>query len=397
MPIIVPTESVGSLPRPMQLQQTYADYDAGRCTKQDLLDAQDLAVQDTIERLERSGQDFTTDGEQRCSSFATYPVTDTLNGTGLSPNLTVDDQCFTITFQDGHTRTLPRLLSGPFRYQTYAYDNFKASLKYATKKRMKVAVIAPSMMYLLYVGEVPGYSKEQFMQDIVDECVKDIRGCFEAGAVRVSIDFTEGRLACQEGSPPNLIDVFIKLLDDVLSHFTPEERVDIGLHTCPGGDCDTRHSDFQSYYSLMPKLLKVRVGYFLMQMRSEPEKETLYKLIGKHLEPKLDGVKQIVFIGCVDPLTPHVEKPESIADQLLEASFYIPRDQLGATDDCGFSPFNNDLKPKSWSPNFGRDIAFRKIKARVEGAKLASEEFERLERQSIILKARAKSKSPPPR
>ncbi|KAH7063428.1 hypothetical protein B0J12DRAFT_169150 [Macrophomina phaseolina] len=396
MPVVVPTENVGSLPRPMQLQQTYADYDAGRCTKDDLVEAQDLAVQDTIERLERSGQDFVTDGEQRCSSFATYPVTDTLNGTGLSQNLTVDEKCFTITFQDGHTRTLPRLLSGPFRYQTYAYDNFRASLRFATKP-MKVAVIAPSMIYLFYVGDVPGYSKEQFQKDIVDECVKDIRGCFKAGAVRVSIDFTEGRLACQEGSPPNLIDVFMQLLDDVLVQFTPKERVNIGLHTCPGGDCDTRHSDFQSYYSLLPKLLKVKVGYFLMQMRSEPDKERLYKLIGKYLEPELAGVKQIVFLGCVDPLTPHVEKPEAIADMLLEASFHIPRDQLGATDDCGFSPFNNDLKPKSWSPNFGRDIAFRKIKARVEGARLASEEFERLDRQSIILKARAKSKSPPPR
>lgn len=59
-----------------ELQQCYADYDAGRCTKEDLIEAQDAAVQDTVERLERSGQDFVTDGEQRCSSFATYPVTE---------------------------------------------------------------------------------------------------------------------------------------------------------------------------------------------------------------------------------------------------------------------------------------------------------------------------------
>ena len=55
------------------------------------------------------------------------------------------------------------------------------------------AVIAPSMLYLLYPldGEVSGYPKEQFVNDLVDECEKDIRGCFAAGASRVSIDFTE--------------------------------------------------------------------------------------------------------------------------------------------------------------------------------------------------------------
>lgn len=60
---------------------------------------------------------------------------------------------------------------------------------------MKTAVIAPSMLYLLYPlkGDLEGYSRLQFTHDLVQECEKDIRGCFAAGAKRVSIDFTEGR------------------------------------------------------------------------------------------------------------------------------------------------------------------------------------------------------------
>lgn len=48
---------------------------------------------------------------------------------------------------------------------------------------MKTAVIAPSMLYLLYPlnGTVEGYPKEKFVEDLVAECEKDIRGCFEAG------------------------------------------------------------------------------------------------------------------------------------------------------------------------------------------------------------------------
>jgi hypothetical protein len=48
---------------------------------------------------------------------------------------------------------------------------------------------------------------------------------------------------------------------------------------------------------------------------------------------------------------------------------------LGATDDCGFSPFSRDIKPKHGSPDFARDVAMQKIQARLEGARLASEEL----------------------
>lgn len=80
----IPTELVGSLPRPEALQETYADYDAGKTSKDQLEKAQDAAVQDSINRLKQTGETFVSDGEQRASSFATYPITDTLNGTGLA-------------------------------------------------------------------------------------------------------------------------------------------------------------------------------------------------------------------------------------------------------------------------------------------------------------------------
>jgi hypothetical protein len=51
---------------------------------------------------------------------------------------------------------------------------------------------------------------------------------------------------------------------------------------------------------------------------------------------------------------------------------YIPKDQLGATDDCGFSPFSIDVKPKHGSPDVARDIAFQKITNRLKGAEMAS-------------------------
>jgi methionine synthase II (cobalamin-independent) len=218
----IPTELVGSLPRPTFLQEAFAHYDAGRISQADLIKAQDKAVEDSLKNLALTGEPLITDGEQRASSFATYPITDTLAGTGLSENLAADGQYFAI-FDDGHHRQLPRIVTGPFKYKTYAYDNFKKSRPLAKEHAMKQAVIAPSMMYLLYPlnGTVDGYPQAEFEKHLVNECEKDIRGCFEAGAQRVSIDFTEGRLTAKN-DPRNpwtgakLLQRFIDLNNKVL-------------------------------------------------------------------------------------------------------------------------------------------------------------------------------------
>ncbi len=50
-------------------------------------------------------------------------------------------------------------------------------------------------------------------------------------------------------------------------------------------------------------------------------------------------------------------------------------ERLGATDDCGFSPFSRDVKPKHGSPDFARDVAMQKIEARLKGVEMASKEL----------------------
>jgi methionine synthase II (cobalamin-independent) len=257
----------------MKLQEAYADHDEGKITWEQLQAAQDDAAADSIRRLEATGEPIVTDGEQRESSFATYPLTHTLAGTGLGPNLAGDGQFFAI-FDDGHHRQLPRLTGGPFRYQTYASEFVKKNKAIATHQ-VKQAVIAPSMLMLLYPlnDEIPGYSREQFLSDLVDECEKDIRQCFDAGAVRVSIDFTEGRLANKNDSRnpwtgKNMLQDFIDLNNRVLDRFTPAERKNIGIHTCPGGDCDSVHSKEVPYELLLSHMFDINAGYFLSNARA---------------------------------------------------------------------------------------------------------------------------------
>jgi methionine synthase II (cobalamin-independent) len=375
----IPTEPVGSLPRPSKLQAAYADYDAGSITREQLEAEQDEAVKDSISRGEATGAPIISDGEQRWSSFATYAITDTLAGTGLADHLAPTGGQYFAIFADGHHRQLPRLTGGPFRYKTHAADTLAKSITFATKA-MKQAVIAPSMLALLYPleEEVPGYSREEFENDLVDECEKDISQAFAAGAARVSIDFTEGRLATR-ADPRNpwtgagMLPQFIELNNRVLDRFTAEERANIGVHTCPGGDRDSVHSADVPYSNLLPSLFQMNAGYFLIQFASEREKDPVLQLIGEHSREDANGVAQICYIGVTNPQNPRVESAQEICDLLVRAADFIPKERLGSTDDCGFSPFSIDEKPLHGSPDYARDVAFQKIAHRVDGTRMAAE------------------------
>ena len=376
----IPTENVGSLPRPAKLQEAYAKFDAGEIEESELEELQDAAAKDSVEQMEATGSPIVTDGEQRWSSFATYPIATTLAGTGLAPMLGPGGQFFAI-FADGHNRQLPRLTGGPFRYKTYAADTLRKSLPMAHTP-MKQAVIAPSMLALLYPldSEIPGYTREQFEEDLVNECEKDIRQAFAAGAARVSVDFTEGRLATR-ADPRNpwtgrgMLPHFIELNNRVMDRFSAEERSRIGLHTCPGGDRDSVHSADVPYSDLLPSMFGINAGYFLIQLASERDKDPVYQLIGENLRDDADGVTQMAYIGVINPLNPRVESPEEVRDALVRAASFIPKEQLGATDDCGFSPFSIDEKPSHGSPDFARETAWQKITNRVAGTKLAAEKL----------------------
>ncbi len=377
----IPTETVGSLPRPRKLQDAYEELDQGKIELSDLQKLQEEAAKDSIQRLEQTGEIYVNDGEQRESSFATYPLTDTLAGTGLAENLAGDGQFFAI-FDDGHDRQLPRIVSGPFRYKQYASEFVKKNKQDASKP-VKQAVISPSMMMLLYPldGELEGYPREQFLDDVVDECEKDIRQCFEAGAERVSVDFTEGRLANKNDSRnpwtgKDMLQDFIDLNNRLFDRFSAEERKNIGIHTCPGGDNDSVHSKEVPYEKLLTKMFQMNAGYFLIQCASEEDKESVYKLVGENSRDDAEGVPQICFMGVINPLSPEVESAEEVRDRLVTAAKYIPKERLGATDDCGFSPFSRDLKPgHGGDPDFARDVAMQKITNRVKGAQMASEEL----------------------
>ena len=131
----------------------------------------------------------------------------------------------------------------------------------------------------------------------------------------------------------------------------------------PGGDHDSTHSADVDYAGLLPDLFQMNVGRFYLQMASEPDRKRVLQIIRQLLKPH-----QTVFVGVIDPIHPVVESASQVRDRVLEAASVLPVAQLGTTDDCGFSPFADDTST-------ARDIAFSKIRARVEGTALAAGEL----------------------
>lgn len=282
----IQTESVGSIPRPRELQNAITAFSQGNLSSEKLNGLFDHVVEETIKGLGAIGSPIVSDGEQTKTSFVTYP-------------------------QDG----------------------------------------------------LPDYTQEQFINDLVQHSVADIKSCFDNGAHHIQVDFTEARLAIKLDPSKGLLQPFINLNNQVLSHFTEQERQRIGFHTCPGGDHDSTHSADVDYADLIPLFLTLDAGNFYMQMASETNPVKSLKLIGENIRSD-----QRVYIGVIDIIKEEIETPEMVYDCIMTAAEYIPINQLGTTDDCGCSPFSDDIATS-------RETAFAKITAREEGTKMASEKL----------------------
>jgi 5-methyltetrahydropteroyltriglutamate--homocysteine methyltransferase len=294
-----------------------------------------------------TGSPVITDGEQKkYHNFWTYCVH------GLS-NTAPDG--FKIPFAAGHTRRMPRLTGGPFRYHMYADAYLTTAFRYAHKP-VKQAVISPSALSLMYPAvEIPGYTRQQFIVDLIGEHEIEVRACLAKGAHKVQVDFTEGRLAVKIDPSGELLHSFIDLNNLALSRFSETDRQCIGVHTCPGGDRDSTHSADADYAELLPSLFELMVGNFYIALAGERDRLRVLRIIREHMKPS-----QRIFVGVVSPIDPRIETAEEVRDRILEAAEYIPVGQLGTTDDCGFSPFCDDTSTT-------RETAFEKIRARVLG------------------------------
>ncbi|PKH03050.1 5-methyltetrahydropteroyltriglutamate--homocysteine methyltransferase [Psychromonas sp. MB-3u-54] len=348
----IPTEPIGSIPRSKTLIAAYKKYQKGEL---DFLTLNELAEKETLQvvrELEALGCPVISDGEQRkFDGFAHYC---------LHNSKSYSKEGLEVSFSDGHKRVFaPHLKVPPFKYEQTADVFLKFALQHAHVP-VKQAVISPSMLSLVYPAKgIESYNHEQFINDLIEQHVAEVRRCLDLGAHKVQIDFTEARLSIKYDPSGDMLNSFVELINKCLAHFNDEEIQKIGIHTCPGADVDCTHSAEVDYKHLLPTLFKINAGNFYVAMRSEQNPRKALRLIGHVIRPF-----QRVFIGVTDPNNKTPETPEEVCELILQAAEFIPLEQLGTTDDCGFSPFLDDASTN-------RELVYQKISARLEGTRLA--------------------------
>lgn len=352
----IPTEQIGSIPRNQNLIDTYKKYQEG---KVDLATLNALAESETIQvmqELEALGCPVISDGEQKkFDGFAHYC---------LHNSKSYAKEGLVVNFSDGHKRVFaPHLKTPPFKYEETADTFLKFALLHAHVP-VKQAVISPSMLSLVYPPQgIENYNHEHFINDLIEQHVSEVRRCLDLGAHKVQIDFTEARLSIKYDPSGDMLNSFVELINNCLAHFNDEEIQKIGIHTCPGADVDSTHSADVDYKNLLPTLFKINAGNFYVALRGEQDTRKVLRLIGSVIRPF-----QRVFIGVTNPNSSILETPEDICELIIQAAEFIPVDQLGTTDDCGFSPFADDTSTS-------RDLVYQKISARLMGTRLAEEKL----------------------
>ena len=118
---------------------------------------------------------------------------------------------------------------------------------------------------------------------------------------------------------------YIDINNKVPDQLFPQKRRNIGIHTYPSGDCDSVHSGDVDHHELMPAMFKTNAAYFFIQLATEKNKAKVGKEIGEHICRDVNSIKQVPFIGVVNPLHPRVKTPEEVVDALVRSIIKVDR------------------------------------------------------------------------
>ncbi|UJR20389.1 hypothetical protein I4U23_023520 [Adineta vaga] len=356
--VTIPSELIGSIPRSAELVEAQRTCKDGELTRDQLALLQEKDLQTVLFELEQTGSIQLTDGELSKPSFFSYSIYEL-----AQYKFSFDERNLpTITDVHGHQRSFPQLINAPFCYGTFAVEYLRTAQKY-TKHPLKQAIIAPSALSLVYMNEtIEHYSREDFLNDLINEAEKDVRRCLKAGADKVQLDFAKTELTLKIDSNGNLLKESIEINNRMLDRFSSEEQKKLGVHVCSANENEKSQSSHDiDYLEVLEEVFQLHLNNFYIQLSSETDPEKILSLIGRLIQPH-----QRVFIGVINPTSQRVETVEEVRDIVLKASRYIPMDQLGTTDDCGFAPYN-DVE------SISREKCYEKIRARIEGTKLAEE------------------------
>jgi 5-methyltetrahydropteroyltriglutamate--homocysteine methyltransferase len=298
--LLLPTTSVGSLPKPDYLKKARADFDAGRLKRADLHNLELQATRECIEMQERLGVDILVDGEMDRGDMTTF-FAERMEGFGISG----------LVRSYGNRYYRKPVVRGPVRRKdpwTLEMYEYACSL---TQKPVKGILTGPYTMTDWSFDEHYG-SREKLIMAMAEEIHDEVADLAKAGARYIQVD--EPALSTR----PEEIDLAIKAMgvvtDGVKAHFI--------THVCYGA--------FEKIY---PRMLDMPVHQFDLEMANSDY--DLLDLFRRHPYTKEIG------LGVVDVHTHNVESVEQAEAGIRRALEVLRPEQIYVDPDCG-------LKTREW-------------------------------------------------
>ena len=324
------TAVVGSYSMPAWLERVKNDYLLRRISRHDYDEMHDAAVKAAIKDQEIAGVDIISDGELRRDNMIDYFAM-------RLPGVQVDQASkrFYYDFYESVVR-------GPIPTASLGLiDDFRF-LRRFTDRRIKVSVTGPHSLVKRIRNEYYG-SEEAFAQAIARVMNLELKELVKAGATDVQIDEPY-----YSGFAEDIgwgIAALNALVDGV------EAR--ISLHVCYGNRYG-KPSWEGSYRYLFPAVLDARVDQLTLEFGRRGEADVQ---LFKEFDPAF-----ALGLGVIDVKTHDVESPAIVAERIKKALEIVPPERLGVNPDCGLL-------------HLPRDVAFAKLGAMVEGARIVRGEI----------------------
>ncbi|HWM42606.1 MAG TPA: hypothetical protein VNP36_09230 [Burkholderiales bacterium] len=339
--MLFPTTLVGSYPQPEWLidrkklagrfPPRVRARELWRIEESFLNEAQDDATVLAIRAQETAGLDIITDGETRRESYSNRFAT-ALEGVDIdNPGSALD--------RSGHPNPVPRIV-GRIRRKHPVEIQDLLFLKKNTNKQVKMTVPGPFTMSQQAQNDFYK-SEEEAAMDYAAAVNAEIRDLFAAGADIVQVDEPY-----MQARPEKARQYGLKALNRALEGVKGTTAV----HICFGYAAIIHQRP--SGYSFLPEL----AGCSCQQVSIETAQSGLDTVV---LE-KLPGKK--IMVGCIDLSDVTVETPQQVVTRVKRAMPFVSKENIILAPDCGMK----------YLP---REVAFGKMKAMVEAAKILRAEF----------------------
>ena len=371
------TTHTGSLPRSPELQDLLrVREDQQSFDEASFQSSIRDAVGDILDRQQNAGIDVVNDGEQGRSQYATY-VKERLTGfegervVRSRPRLDdADFPEFAATQTSMSSRNMPQpACTGPIAWKDWpAVERDIASLREAASGRQVEEIFMTAASPGVIANFLPNehYATEEEYLYALAEVMKDEYNAIAGAGLILQLDCPDlamtrisqfSHLSVEEFK--KIVELHVEVINYALKDIDPER---MRLHVCWGNTEGPHHHDVP-LREIVDTVLRARPLGLSIE-GANPRHGHEWKVWQDVALPE----GKVLIPGVLDTTTNFIEHPELIAQRILNYANVVGRENVIAGSDCGFGT-------SAWGRKVETNVAWAKLAAMAEGARLASREL----------------------